>query len=195
MTDQSNGGKMPPDPFDPAALRLDQTFCEGTAVKKLLTTVPVRKPNRQDFVRVHPDQSYRLSPAAIIELKDDREWYLVAPQLVPDLTGELILVSLFTTITRQGVTHIWPVRLPTPDGRKNEWHASAQAAAEMAMRRWVRVTSNMALGAYELFEAAAAIPDPEWPEASFHDLLKIAFQGRLIDRLDHPVVLKLKGQA
>ena len=56
-------------PFDPASLRLDQTFTDGTAVKKLLTTIPVRKPNRQDFVRVHPDADYRLSPAAIIELK------------------------------------------------------------------------------------------------------------------------------
>ena len=56
------------DPYDPASLRLDQSFCDGTAVKKLLTTVPVRKPNRQDFVRVHPQEAYRLSPAAIIEI-------------------------------------------------------------------------------------------------------------------------------
>jgi hypothetical protein len=64
------------DPFDPASLRLDQTFTDGTAVKKLITTIPVRKPSRQDFVRVHSDPAYRLSPAAIIELKDDREVYL-----------------------------------------------------------------------------------------------------------------------
>ena len=42
------------DPFDPAALRLDQTFTDGTAVKKLLTTISVRKPNRQDFVGCIP---------------------------------------------------------------------------------------------------------------------------------------------
>src|SRR5512132_2903350 len=70
---------LAPDPFDPAALRLDQSFAETVGVRKLLTTVPVRKPNRQDFVRVHPDPAYRLMPAAIIELKDDREVYLVTP--------------------------------------------------------------------------------------------------------------------
>ena len=64
-----------PDPFDPENLRLDQSFVETSGVKKLLTTVPVRKPNNQDFVRVHSDEAYRL-PAAIIELKDDREVYL-----------------------------------------------------------------------------------------------------------------------
>ena len=76
-------------PFDPASLRLDQTFTDGTAVKKLLTTIPVRKPNRQDFVRVHPDADYRLSPAAIIELKDDREAYLVTPAIAPILWASL----------------------------------------------------------------------------------------------------------
>ena len=74
------------DPYDPAALRLDQTFADGTAVKKLLTTITVRKPNRQDFTRVHPGEEYRLSPAAIIELKDDRETYLVTPTLAAELS-------------------------------------------------------------------------------------------------------------
>jgi predicted DNA-binding transcriptional regulator AlpA len=46
MTDQTGSN-----PFDPAALRLDQSYADTVAVKKLLTTVPVRKPNRQDFVR------------------------------------------------------------------------------------------------------------------------------------------------
>ena len=46
--------------FDPAALRLNQSFADTVGVKKLTTTVPVRKPNRQDFVRVHPRPEYRL---------------------------------------------------------------------------------------------------------------------------------------
>ena len=68
-------------PFDDlSSLRLDQSFADTVGVKKLLTTVPVRKPNRQDFVRVHPDPTYRLTPAAIIEVKEDREVYLVTPE-------------------------------------------------------------------------------------------------------------------
>ena len=48
------------DPFaDLASLRLDQDFTETCGVKKLLRTIPVRKPNQQDFVRVHPDPAYR----------------------------------------------------------------------------------------------------------------------------------------
>ena len=181
------------DPFDPASLRLDQTFTDGTAVRKLITTIPVRKPGRQDFVRVHPDPAYRLSPAAIIELKADRETYLVTPAIAPDLVGELVPATIYTAINRQGVVRLWPVRLPDPDGKRNAWHRSAEAAADIAMRGWVRITANISLGAYEVFETSANIPDPTWPELPFTELLKIAFRDRLVDRPDHPVILQLRG--
>jgi hypothetical protein len=61
------------------------------------------------------------------------------------------------------------------------------------MTRWVRVTANQNLGAYEIRVAAGPMADPEWPEHSFRDLIKTAFQNRLIDRLDHPVIRQLRG--
>ena len=181
------------DPFDPAALRLDQSYADTVGVKKLLTTVPVRKPNKQDFVRVHPDPSYRLTPAAIIEVKDDREVYLVTPNLAPGLVGEFSTVTLFTTINRQGTLHLWPVKLPASDGRQNEWHRSAAEAAERAMKKWVRVTASMSLGAYEIFEASGDLPEPVWPDFSFQEILRIAFRERIVDRADHPLVQRLQG--
>lgn len=191
MDDSSKKNKK--DPFDPAALRLDQSYADTVGVKKLLTTVPVRKPNRQDFVRVHPDPEYRLTPAATIEVKDEGEVYLVTPNIAPGLAGEFSTVTLFTTISRQGTLHLWPVKLPDPDGRYNEWHRSAAEAAERAMSKWVRVTSSRSLGAYELFEASGELPEPVWPEFSFQEILKIAFRDRIVDRPDHPLVQKLKG--
>jgi hypothetical protein len=182
------------DPFDLSTLRLSQDFVETAGVKKLLTTVPVRKPNAQDFVRVHPDPAYRME-FAVIDLKDDREIYLLPPHIARELPGEFVMVTLYTTINRQGVVHLWPVRLPASDGRIIEWHRSAAEAAELAMRRWVRVKANMALGAYEIFEAASTIPDPTWPEITFQELLRIAFRDRLVSGLDHPIVRRLRGLA
>jgi hypothetical protein len=52
-----------PDPFDLNLLRLDQSFVEAAGVKKLLTTVPVRRPNPQDFIRVYADTEYRAALA------------------------------------------------------------------------------------------------------------------------------------
>jgi hypothetical protein len=182
-----------PDPFNPAALRLDQSFVDTVGVKKLLTTVPVRKPNRTDFVRVHSDPNYRLTPAAIIELKEDREVYLVTPNMAQELPNEFTAVTIFTTINRQGVLHLWPVKLPGPDGKHNEWHRSAGEAAELAMDRWVRIKANMSLGAYELCEAEGDLPTPVWPDIPFSEILKIGFRDRIVDRADHPLVQRLRG--
>jgi hypothetical protein len=136
-------------PFDPRKLRLSQNFGESAGVKKLVTTIPVRKPNKQDFIRVHLNPSYRLETAAL-ELKEERETYLVAPELWPELPGELVPKVLFTAIIRQKVTFIWPVRLPAEDGRHDEWNASASEAASIAQKYWIRVSAYMSLGAYEI---------------------------------------------
>jgi len=180
-------------PFEPASLRLDQSFAENVGVKKLLTTVPVRKPNKQDFVRVHPDPAFRLTPTAIIELKEDREVYLLTPAMALELPGEFTTAALFTAINRQGVLHIWPVKLPGPDGKHNEWHRSAAVAAENAMENWVRVSANMSLGAYDVAQAIGDLPEPNWPNLPFNEILKIAFKDHIVDRLDHPLILRLRG--
>ena len=49
-----------PDPFDPASLRLTSDFSASIGVKKALLSVPVRKPDKSWFVRVHPSDEYRL---------------------------------------------------------------------------------------------------------------------------------------
>jgi hypothetical protein len=183
-----------PDPFDPENLRLDQSFVETSGVRKLLTTVPVRKPNNQDFIRIHPGEAYRLT-AAVIELKEDREIYLVLPTVAAQFPGECAPVTLYTGINRQSVTFLWPVKLPTPDGKSNEWHRSAAEAAERAMTCWLRVKADMALGAYAMYEASSTIPDPIWPTASLKELLKIGFKDRLVDSLDHPVIKRLRGES
>ena len=132
------------DPFDLARLRINPEMLETTSVKKLLTTVPVRKPIAQDFVRVQPEPQYR-ETLAFIELKDDRETYIVDLGAVPELQGECFFATLFTAISRTGVLFMWPVRAPAADGRTNEWHTSAATAAQHAMRSWIRVKANMSL--------------------------------------------------
>jgi hypothetical protein len=185
-----------PDPFDPATLRLAHDCAAGMCVKKALLTVPVRKPDRSWWVRTHPDPAYRLE-TAVLELKEDRETYLVAPALRPDLATESTLSprALVTAVNRQGVMFLWPLKLPGADGRLDEWSRSALDAADRASARWVRVQANLSLGAYEVWEATAPLPDPDWPATPFRDLLRVAFRDRFIADHDHPVLKRLRGEA
>jgi hypothetical protein len=132
----------PPESVDPFAdlskLRLSQAFTESVGTKKLLTTVPVRKPGKQEFVRVHPEAEYR-GAFAILELKEDREYYLLMPNIAADMPAEFRSMMLYTTINRQRTVTLWPVRLPEPDGRTLEWFRSAHEGAERATRTWIRI--------------------------------------------------------
>lgn len=179
--------------FDPARLRLSQNFAQHVGVKKLITTVSVSKPNRQQFFRIHPDQSYRLQ-TAVIELQSEGELYLVEPALRDDLANEIIAVELFTGIDRSDALFLLPVKLPDSTGRHNEWHRSLYEAASRAMSHWVRVVANRSLGAYEIFESSADLPDPVWPDVTFAELLRIAFRDRYIASRDHPVLRQLRGE-
>jgi hypothetical protein len=184
-----------PDPFDPAALRMTPAFVASAGVKKELTEVPVRKPYKHEFVRVHPSEEYRLT-TGVIELKGDREVYLVAPALWPAMAAEATFKpKLFiTAITRQGVVFLWELTLPPSDGRIDRWSRSMLDAAQQAETKWTRVAANLHLGAYELKLATNSLDDPVWPDKPFREILRIAFRDRLITSLDHPVMRRLEGE-
>lgn len=185
----------PPNPFDPARLRMGQDFGEKIGVKKLITTIRVDKPSKEIFVRTHPDPAFRL-PTNVIELKADRELYLVDPALWPALAGEATFTPklLVFTVTRQGVLLLWPVRLPGPEGKIDDWNRSALEAVEAARDHWVRVTANMHQGAYDILVAGGITAEPEFPDLSMGEILEVAFKDRHIDGWDHPVLRKLRGE-
>ena len=144
------------DPYDLARLRVNPEGMEALGVKKLLTTVPVRKPNKQDFIRVRPEPQHR-ETLALIELRDDRETFVVDLGAVAEMQAECYLATLFTCVNRLGSLFLWPVKVPT-GGRVSDWHASAARAAQHAMRTWVRVGADMDLGAYAIYEASGDDP-------------------------------------
>jgi hypothetical protein len=113
---------------DLAALRLDTTEA-STGTVEVLTHVPVRKPNRQEFFRVHPD--YALGTTVFTD-REERENYLAMPAMRAALVGEARPVILVPAITRQSVVFIWPVSLPNEDGRRSAWAETAQEAMRLA---------------------------------------------------------------
>lgn len=179
-------------PFDPSRLRLTQNFNAAVGVKKRITVIQVRKPGKQDFIRVHPDPDYYLQ-TALLEFKDEGEVYLVDPSLWSDLSGELIPKVLNLTINRQGVIRLWPIRLPDENGKLDDWNQSSLDAVGFAKKGWVRVTSNRSAGMYEVFEATGDLAEPEWPDLSFSEILEIAFRGKYIKDWDHPALRRLRG--
>jgi hypothetical protein len=192
--EKSTSNPARPDLFaDLERLRLKQDFLTTVGVKKQLLTVPVRKPSREWFVRTHP--TMRIT-TCVLELKEDREIYIVSPDIWHELASEPTFGprALFLAMSKQGVLFIWPVRLPGPDGRIDSWNRSGLEAATMAADSWVRVSANMALGAYDVYKATADYPPPEWPDMGFAEILKVAFKDFEISNLGDRVLQRLRGE-
>ena len=179
---------------DLEAIRLSPDAAATAGTREVLRHVPVRKPNRTEFVRVHPDVDMRLATGVFVD-REEREVFFVVPELRSELAGELKPVLLVTAISRQGVVILWPVPLPDEGGRRNAWAETAREACELARAGWVRLAPDMALGGYRIFTAEGQLSEPVWPEKTLPELLKLGFKDRIINSEDHPVIRRLRGLA
>jgi hypothetical protein len=186
-------GAISPNLLNLSAISLPQNFGAVAGVKKVLTTVPVRRPGNQTFFQVRRGEDWRIQ-TAILQLKDDSDCFLVMPDLLHEVGQEVRPKLLYTAISRDGNPFLWPVNLPGEDGRLDTWSQSAHAAAQIAEKSWIRLVSNRSFGAYEVMQAAGNLEDPEWPELTFQELVNLAFKDKVVDRLDHPVLRRLRGE-
>lgn len=174
------------------SLRLDQSFDQIIGVQPVLTTVDVRKPKSQEWFRVHPDPAWRLH-TAMLELKEERESYLIARNLWNDLWDEILPTVLYTAVAREGEVFLWPVRLPR-DGRMDKFIETDLRAAKAAETQWVRRYWVPGIKSHKVSAANNLSENPVWPEAGFAELLETAFRDRFIRGIDHPVIKKLRGE-
>jgi hypothetical protein len=154
--------------------------------QRIVTRVPVRKPDKQVFFRAHPTDKVE---TYVIEDKENRETYYVLPEMRDEIVAQGLHrpVLLARVITRQAVNMLWPLGLSV-DGRSNSWHETAHEARRMAEENWIRIVANMDLKGYDIFKALAPIDEPDWSKMTFQQLLEVAFRNRIISSLDHPVL-------
>ena len=186
----ATGPTPAPSPF--SSLRLTQNFGEALGVKKVLTTVPVGRPSKDRFFRTHSSPSW-VFPAWILENKASGETYLVSAEVASALGDQVRPVELHAAIDRQNNPFLTPIPLPGPNGVRNRWHESLAQAVERSKSVWLRISANKDLGGYDIFEATAKLPDPVWPDITMDELLEVAFRGRIITSVDHPIVQERLG--
>ena len=188
------------DVFDFEAIRIPPNFEREAGVRKQLTMVRVRKPRRQEWVRVHPDPAYHAKVATIVLKEDENskeEIYLVAPRVAEDMADEITLTTLYLAMNRQGDVFIWPCRDPNPELRCGDTAATSRLEAiEAAMSRYVRVQWKSPAYEISFRDASIVETEPIWPDKPFSELIKIAFfrVGLYIDDPNHQVIKILQGR-
>jgi hypothetical protein len=77
--------------FDVSQLRINPADMESTAVETQMHSVSVRKPKKKEFIRVHPDESYRLL-TPVIRLQEEGQsddYYIVHPDVTGHIADEI----------------------------------------------------------------------------------------------------------
>jgi hypothetical protein len=183
------------DPFDPETYKVRQSLAAAAGVKKVLTELPVYPPNKAWWVRCHPSPEYAMQ-AWVLELKDERETFLVLPPLWGKLVGEACFKpkAFYLAVTMQGKLFLWPVRVPADDTKEpDRWMKTPLEAVRLAKEKWTRMSWNEQTRQHDVQTCESTI-EPEWPEMPFRSLVELAFKDYVIRDLDHPVLKRLRGE-
>jgi hypothetical protein len=187
---------------DLSQLTVAQNFDELTAETDFVY-IPIRKPKKQCFIRVSPEERHRVQLAMLeidVGTGGDRELFIVHPTILPvvsDLPGLSQRIVMLCVARPENSPFLWPIKTPNEKtGRKDSWSRSALEVARRAQREWLRVTPNMAMGCYVATVAKATWPEPNWPELPMSEMLRRALgEAGVIAGTDHPAIKALRGEA
>lgn len=186
--------------IDWKALASDMSYVDEEMGIEEINSIPVRKPGKERFFRVHPGKEYSIA-LQILEMKED-----------PGLNGEYIVHSptedenldQFFRENRamikkkmivlcediDGKHFLWPV---APLSSDNNWHKTARKASNEAKSNWTRSIPNLSKGCNDIILAENITKKPNWPKENFDQILNASFEGKTLDCMEHDVVQCLKG--
>lgn len=174
-------------------LKVPQSFAQTLGARKMLANVPLCKGQRQTFYRASDREGHSPDLFVLEQKEGGSESFLIAPNIIEVIGKDAVAKRLYYCVDQFGNPFFWPVKIVFGDEKLDSWNESAHRAAQIAKEKWIRITPNQQVRAYDVFEALGAIPEPKWPDKSIEELIDLAFADRYITTLDHPMVKRLQG--
>jgi hypothetical protein len=188
----------------PSAFGLDRFKAKRTAVTASVGTLPTSLPHykfaaAKDFVRLHPNEDeYWSSEFCFVSVpikgqKNDT-LHLIDEDLALQYLPKGKLSHCRLALATKPFDIFFLCHVPTRN-LDNQYNATTLAACEQAKTRWVQLTSKKDEGIEDYERTFARDPDsiaqPNWPTPSLFELISMTFAGCMIDREDHPALLRL----
>jgi hypothetical protein len=171
-------------------------------VETLPNALPIHSiAGAKDFVRLHPDEENYWSTELCfvsVPIKGSKRdsLHLIDEDIAMRHLPSAKVLRFRLALASKPTDAFFLCQVPTRN-LDNTYNASNVEACESAKMLWTQATSRREEGveAYkvELARDADAFPPPKWPSLSFSELISKAFAGRMIDREDHPGLLRLIG--
>ena len=186
--------KKPKIDLERVRAKADQQIDLGVTTE--YTLIPIRNPKPDEFFMCMADEEYSMD-ANILSLKTDNEWYLIDPDILPDiqLESQLKVMTIYMCVTMSFTPFVTCIPQPDEMGKINSWHESGHRTMEEAKQCWVRRQADRSNGGYIITKAMnAKLPDPKWPTMTLSEIIERAFEKFYIDDINHPVLQRLRGE-
>jgi hypothetical protein len=199
-------GKAPNAISKPGAFKLDKFRSKrapaAANVETLLTALPHHKiAEAGDYVRLHPNEDEYWSPELCfvnVPIKGEKRdtLHLIDEELAMRYLPSGRILRFRLALASKPFDIFFLCHVPTRN-KDNSWNDSNLKACEQSKTFWALVTSRKEEGveAYKIEYARDQdfAPQPNWPKQSLEELIGVTFAGRMIDREDHPALLRLIG--
>jgi hypothetical protein len=160
--------------------------------RKRLVTIPARSPDKAWFVRTSLNPEHSGILPLYWDKSGDGRPFLIAESVQDYFGNDVRNNYCVLSVTRQQMFFLWCSPLEDQEGNWNPWHSSAHDMKALAATAWIRVKSNKQLGGYEPFDPIGSQPpDPEWPDISWGDIVRLAFRRHLVEMETHPLINRL----
>ena len=186
--------KKPKIDLERVRAKADQSIDLGVTTE--YTMIPIRNPKPDEFFRCMPDEDYSMD-AHILSLKTENEWYMIEPDILPEiqLESQLRVRTVYVCVTMNSTPFVTCIPQHDEMGKINSWHQSDHITMEEAKQCWVRRQADKANGGYTITKAMnAKLPDPKWPTMTLNEIIDRAFNKFYIDDINHPVLQRLRGE-
>ena len=186
--------KKPKIDLERVRAKADQSIDLGVTTE--YTMIPIRNPKPDEFFRCMPDEDYSMD-AHILSLKTENEWYMIDPDIRPEiqLESQLRVRTVYVCVTMNSTPFVTCIPQHDEMGKINSWHQSGHITMEEAKQCWVRRQADKANGGYTITKAMnAKLPDPKWPTMTLSEIIDRAFDKFYINDINHPVLQRLRGE-
>jgi hypothetical protein len=155
-----------------------------------------------DYVRLHPDEENYWSDTYCfvnVPIKGQKRdtLHLIAEALALQFLSSGKIKKFRLALASKPHDVFFLCHVPT-ENLDNTWNSTNLKACLQAKELWTQATSrgDEGIEGYKI-EASGdpdAFPEPNWPQQSLGNLIEVTFAGRMIDREEHPGLLRLRGK-
>jgi hypothetical protein len=190
-----------PDGFNLDRFRAKRTAAAAN-VETMLSPLPVHNMSAaKDFVRLHKDEENYWTPElCFVDVPVKGQKHNTLHLIDEDLAlrfleaGEIKRCRLALASKPHDVFFLCTVPTQNLD---NAWNDTNLEACEKSKELWTKVVSRKDEGV-ESYKVTFArdrdsFSDPKWPTQSLGELIQRSFAGRIIDKEDHPALLRKIG--